>query len=359
MKKITSKLTRKKDVKKPARITNETVAEHREQILAEARRFKYPVQYTKYRLIISAVIIGVVALLLFVLFSWWQLYKVQSTSEFFYRITRLVPVPVAQVDGENVKYGDYLLHYKGSETYFNTIEKSYREGTPEGTKAQFDYFKADAMNNAIIDTYAAKVARENNITVSPEKVDATIKRQRQTTRPEGEVSMDAYNRSARQLYGWSPEENRYILERSILRQEVSYLIDEHAKEVADAVSGRIAKAKGEADFEKIAKSIKQTYPEVEVLTSGWVKKSNPDGGIAAAAAKLKKGATAGPIKPFKGDGYYFVKLLDHNKDGDISYGQIKVPLHEFNKRITDLRANGGIKHYIAVPDVRPQIDSKK
>ena len=45
MKKILLKLTRKDEKdKKSDRITNQTVAEHREQIIAKARKFKYPIQ---------------------------------------------------------------------------------------------------------------------------------------------------------------------------------------------------------------------------------------------------------------------------------------------------------------------------
>ena len=84
------------------RITNETVAEHREKILAGGRRFKYPVQYAKHRLVINTIVISVVALLLVVFVVWWQLYSMQNTSTFFYRITRVIPLPVASVDGQPV-----------------------------------------------------------------------------------------------------------------------------------------------------------------------------------------------------------------------------------------------------------------
>ena len=51
MKKITLRniAVRKKKAEPevPSRITNDTVAKHREQILAGGRRFKYPVQYIK------------------------------------------------------------------------------------------------------------------------------------------------------------------------------------------------------------------------------------------------------------------------------------------------------------------------
>ena len=78
----------------PNRITNETVAEHRERILAGGRRFKYPMQYARHRLVIITIIISVVAVVAIALTTWWQLYPVQNTSTFFYRITRVLPLPV-------------------------------------------------------------------------------------------------------------------------------------------------------------------------------------------------------------------------------------------------------------------------
>ena len=98
MKRLKAKLLRRKktdEAESPSRITNETVAEHREQILAGGRKFKYPVQYSKHKLIVNSVLIAMTSLLVFVLFLWWQLYLVQYTSKFMYRVSQIVPLSVA------------------------------------------------------------------------------------------------------------------------------------------------------------------------------------------------------------------------------------------------------------------------
>jgi hypothetical protein len=105
------------------RITNETVAEHREKVLAGGRRFKYPVQYAKHRLVINTIIISLVALIAITVVVWWQLYPTQNTSSFFYRITRVIPLPVASVDGHPVPYSDYLAGFRSQEHYLQ-----YKEG---------------------------------------------------------------------------------------------------------------------------------------------------------------------------------------------------------------------------------------
>ena len=61
------------------------------------------------------------------------------------------------------------------------------------------------------------------------------------------------------------------------------------------------------------------------------------------------------IKPLRGDGYYFVKLLDVNKDNEINYEFIKIPLSVFNNRLAKLYAGDKIKYFITVSDVKPQI----
>ncbi|QHN42439.1 hypothetical protein GII36_01010 [Candidatus Mycosynbacter amalyticus] len=359
MKKLTSKLKRSKQSEKPSRITNETVAEHRERILAGGRRFKYPVQYTKHRLVWTAIAIGTVVLVLFLAVSWWQLYKSQTTDSFYYRITRVVPLPVAQVDGESVKYGDYLLNYKMSETYLDTAEKAseaqYAGGA--GSKSVYDYYKAQAMQNAVIDTYAQKLAKENGITVTDQQVNDAIRALIQTSSGQSEISQEVINRSVEQLYGLSPSENRYYLRESLLRQAVAYKVDNTAKSTTDDIKAILDKDPGKS-FDEIAANYRGSPTGVQTLTSGWVKKDNKDGGLAAAAAKLQKGEMAGPIKPLSGDGYYFVRLLEANNQEEINYQLIKVPLKEFKQQIDNLKQSGKVTYYIAVPDAKPQIQTK-
>lgn len=357
MKKIVSKLTRKRpEPKKPSRITNETVAEHREQILAGGQRFKYPMQYTRHRLVINAAILGTVAFLLFLLLCWWQLYHAQTTRDFFYRIVRIVPVPVAVVDGENVKYGNYLLNYKVSETYLNTVEKADENRYASGAdnQNQYDFYKAEAMNNAVADAYAHKLARERNISISDKQLDEAILHLRQTTSSQGEISQEAYDRSTEQLFGLSPSEHRYYMKERMVRQAVAYAVDDKAQQAAETVKQTL-EAKPETPFAELAEQIQKNYPTAQVLVSGWVKKDNKDGGLATAAAKLKEGESTGPIKPLRGDGHYFVRLLGSNKDGEINYEFIKIPLHAFEERLKKLEKENKIEHYIDVPDTQPQV----
>lgn len=73
---------------------------------AGGRRFKYPVQYAKHRLVINTIVISVVASLLVALVIWWQFTHLKI-HRVFYRITRVLPLPVAVVDDRTVPYSDY------------------------------------------------------------------------------------------------------------------------------------------------------------------------------------------------------------------------------------------------------------
>lgn len=358
MKKLTSKIkSRSKKNEKPSRITNETVAEHRERILAGGRRFKYPVQYTKHRLVFTAVAIGLALLLVFVAVSWWQLYKAQTTDRFYYRLTRIVPLPVAEVDGEYVRYGDYLLNYKASETYLNTVEKADQAQYAGGGDVQsaYDFHKSQAMQNAVADAYARKVAGERNITVTDEQVDEAFSRTTQLSSDGSQISQEVIDRSSEQLFGLTPADNRAILRNSLLRKMIAYEVDAEANKKSDEIEAKLNKNK-DASFDTLAKQYTKTDKQaVQVFASGWVKETNRDGGVTRAAADLEKGEVTGPIKPLSGDGYYFVRLVDKNSENEVSYEVLMVPLTAFQKQLEQLKSKDKIKYFIDVPEVQAQL----
>lgn len=324
-------------------ITNETVAEHREKVLAGGRRFKYPVQYAKHRLVINAIIIGVVALIALIAVIWWQLYPAQNTSTFFYRITRVVPLPVATVDGQVVRYSDYLVGFRSVEHY-----KQNKEGInlhAEDLKQQLDFYKRQALDNAIADAYATKIAKEMGITISEEQIDEAIKRQRESR--DGMTSQETYDAIVLDHYNWTPAEARGVTAASLLRQEVAFRIDEIAQEQKDRV---VQMLKSEKDFDKVAKAI-QPRGNAKV-TSGvipLVPSNNQDGGLAAAASRLAPDGISEPFRSTTGDGYYIVKLLEKDDKDRVSYAYIKISLTEFDNRLEQIKRDKKVSEYINVP----------
>lgn len=342
---------RKQQVKAPVRITNETVAEHREQILAGGRKFKYPHQYERHRLVFSVIIIGIITVLLFAAVTWWQLYPAQTTSTFFYRVTRIVPVPVATVDGTTVRYSDYLMTLNGSMHYLEQSER-LNLATEDGRRQQ-EYVKRQALNGAIADTYAAKLADEQDISVSPDEIDEVIEGSLSTV--SGRISQEVYDNSTLSTLGYSADEYRHIIFRSLLRQKVAYAIDKKAEATKQAASTLINKD-SKLSLGAVAESLqKQGYSNVQVGSSGLVPKTNHDGGLTQTAARLKKGDRSTFIRSTAGDGYYLVELTESD-DRQLSYNFIKIPLTVFDDKLKALSKNNKIVEHIEIEDTADELE---
>ncbi len=347
MKKAFNKLRRKKQPEEVAgRITTDTLAEHRERILAGGRRFKYPVQYQRHKLVFNAIIIGAAAIILLIILFIWQLYGAQNTSDFMYRVTRVIPVPVASVEGQQVRYSDYLMKYRSSMHYL--VEKERLNLSTEDGKRQSDYVKNEAMDDSVADAYAVKIAKDLDITVEDVELEEFLNLQRLSA--DGEVSEATYDAVILDYYGWSPDEYREAMKGKLLRQKVAFAVDETAKATSETVGTRI-KA-GQTDMRALADTLNaETKGSVTYGSLGSLPKSNQDGGITAAAAKLQKGQVSGAIKSTSGDGYYFVKIIDIN-DTQVNYEYVQVPLSTFNENLRQIQeSDKRTTVFIALPKV--------
>lgn len=343
MKKLINKLRKRSKPAPSSRITNETVAEHREHILAGGRRFKYPIQYARHKLVFNAIIISIVTLIVITGICWWQLYLVQNTSEFMYRITKVIPVPVATVDDQPVLYSDYLVKYRSSIHYLE--KKEQIDLKTEDGKRQVEYIKQESLKDAIADAYAVKRANEIGLKISDKELDDFLKEQRQSS--SGEISTQIYDAVILDYYGWSPDEFRHKIKNELLRQKVSYEMDKDALESVEGIKAEFKKTPT-IDLKTLSNNLNtQIGSKLVYGASGWVPRSNLDGGLATAAVKLKKSEVSSVIKSSIGEGYYFVRLLDIN-DSQVSYDYIQVPLKTFNESLKSVTDSNKVKKYIAV-----------
>lgn len=344
-----NKVRRKQaEPEKPTRITTDTLAEHRERILAGGRRFKYPVQYARHKLVFNAIIISVATLILLGVVGWWQLYIVQNTSDFMYRVTRVIPVPVATIEGESVRYSDYLMRYRSSIHYLE--EKEQVNLSTEDGRRQSDFVKNQAMQDALLEAYARKIANEQGITVSDAELEAFLIQQRNST--DGEASEATYEAVIMEYYGWSMDEYRQIMYTTLLRQKVAYAVDEAAKTTSDKVKAVVA---SNNNLQEVTDAINASEDvEVSFGALGLVPRSNQDGGLAKAAAELDVNQVSDAIISTTGDGYYFVKLIEKN-DTQVNYEYIHVPLSTFSQRVNDVRQSAEkTSTYITIPEVETQ-----
>ena len=346
MKKLSiKKLQRKQEDSTPSRITNETVAEHREQILAGGRKFKYPIQYTRHKLVINALLVIVGTTVLLAALGWWQLYIMQNSSTFMYRVTRIVPVPVAVVNGEQVLFGDYLVQYRGSEYYLNKYDEIKLQSA-DGQR-QLAYIKRESLNKAIAYAYAKQTARQQGIAVSSKDIDEVIDQQRNTAN--GRISQETYDASSQMVYGWSPSDYRLAIEQGIMRTRVAFAVDGDAKKQAEIATPLVISTGG--DFAKVAERLSGLSGGKAVVgQTGLISNTGVSGGLqVAAVAKLDKGQVSGLLKSNTDDGYYYVKVLEKS-DTQVSFSYLHIPLTQFTKDLEALKKSGKITEYISIED---------
>lgn len=352
MKKLLNKIRKRDDLPPPSRMTSETIDEHREHILAGGRRFKYPLQYARHKLVINAILISLSAVIIALVIAWWQLYPAQNTSDFMYRLTKVIPVPVAVVDGQPVLYSDYLMTYRSS-VYFSEQKQQLNTKTDDGKK-QTEYFKQQSMQESIEDAYAKKMSKSLGASVSDSELESFIEKQRQSS--DGEISEQVYDTSTLDFLGLTPSEYRHKISNGLLRQKVIYAIDKEALKTANYVYDVLQKDP-KTDFKTLADTASKQFSQKVVYgASGWVPKTNLDGGLAIQASKLSDHAISPIIKSTQGSGYYYyiVRLLSINNT-QVSYDYINIQLSAFSKALEKIEKSGKISRYISVS----KIDSTK
>ena len=320
------------------KITNTTLEEQRKEILNKGKKFKYPVQYSKNRLVGNALIIALVILITGSGLLWYQLYQAQNTGEFIYRFTTVIPFPVANVDGENALYRDYLMEYRANMQIANAKKDEIESAN--NVKALSVLNKNKAMKNAIANAYAQKKAREMGISVSEKEIDEAFDAQRKTQNTE--LTESALYKIAADNYGLSPSEyRRMFIELPLLRRKVTAEIDKNATTRDEVVKYLNDNSN---DFSKAAE---QFGDKIEYNKPGKVRKTNIDGGRSKVASQLNVGEVSKPFISNAGDGYYIVKLIEKN-DNEISYESIKIKFTEFNSQLEKLEKEGKVKKYIKV-----------
>ena len=326
-----------------SRITNETVAEHREQILAGGRRFKYPIQYARHKLVINALLVILTSVIILAALGWQQLYMAQNTSGFMYRLTRAVPVPVAMVDGDQVRFSDYLVQYRGNEFYLSKYDEKKIDS--EDGKKQLAHIKRQSLDMAEAYTYAAKLARQKKITVTNDEINAYIDDQRNTAN--GRISQEAYDASALMLYGWTATDYRLALKHNVVRTKVAFEIDKKADEYQKQAVKLLQENGG--DITAAADSLKAAgAADVQSGTTGLLHNTSTYGGLRVSeVSKLEVGQISRSLKSSSDDGYYIVKLLEKN-DNQVNFAYVHVPLTEFQNQFDQLKKAGKIKEFISV-----------
>ncbi len=294
-----------------SRITNETLEETRKEVLKSSRKFVYPIQHSKHRVVILSSLIGAAVLVAFLGFSLLSLYRYKSTSTFIYRVVQVVPFPVAKAGSSFVSYEDYLFEIRQYIHYFETQENvnfSELEG-----KQQLEAQRKVALQKVIDQAYIRQIAKDKKITVSDEEIDKEVELLQSQNRLGS--NPEALQEIIRDYYGWTIKDFRRSLSDRVLFTKVLQALDTETTERANAALDELNAG---ADFGVVAAkysddtSTKDKGGELGFLIEKVDR--NVPAQMTSALYALNPGEVSGIVNV--GYGLEIVKNLE-NKDGKI------------------------------------------
>lgn len=325
------------------RITSDNVTEHRAQVLGSARKYIYPLQHSKHRIVVITSGIILAAIVLFFSYTALALYRLQSTSTFMYRVTQVLPFPVARSGGQLIAYENYLFELRHYMHYYET--QAQLDFSSTAGKEQLAEYKRRALEKVINDAYVKKLADQNDITVSNAEVDAQIDVARSQNRlgEGGKVFEDIL----KDYWGWSVDDFRRSLRQQLLAQKVVAHLDQDTQARAAAALKKLEKG---ADFEDVAKRYSEdggTKDDGGAFSSSIARTNRDLSPLTTDALfKLKAGKHSGIINI--GYSLEIVKTLENNGDR-VRGAHILFNFKDISKYINDLKEKQPVRLYLKLP----------
>ncbi len=228
------------------RITNETVAEHREEVLSGARKFIYPLQHSAHRVVIISVSIFSALLVIFFVATILALYRFDTTSTFMYRVTQVLPFPVARAGSDFIAYENYLFELRHFIHYYQTQQKVDFNG--ESGKEQLAAFRQIALQDVVDNAYVKRLAREHGVSVSDQEVRDQIDLLRGQNRL---GSNDAvFEDVLKEFWNWTLDDFKRELKQQMLTQKVVSKLDTETHQRAQNVLNQLQNG---GDFAALAR----------------------------------------------------------------------------------------------------------
>lgn len=330
---------------KAPRITNETVAEHREEVLGSARKYIYPLQHSKHRVVLISTTLFILVFVMFFTYATLALYKFQSSSTFIYRVTQVVPFPIARAGDRFVAYENYLFelrHYK--HYYENQLETDFSD--PRNAPQLAD-FRRRALDKVINDAYVKELAERHNITVSSQEVDNQITVVRNQNRLGG--SEDVFRDVLSDYWGWSIDDFRRSLQQELLAQKVASTLDTDTKDRADQALGELQAG---ADFEAIAKKYSDDEKTKDSGGEFGYAVDQTDRNLSAKTTEALFALKPGEISGIVDTGYALEILKNiEREDNKIRGARVLFNFEDISTYINDLKEEKGARIYLSLPPV--------
>lgn len=332
------------------KVTNDTVAEHREEVLSSARKYIYPLKQSKHKIVVFTVSIVLVTLVIFFTYCTVALYKLQSTSAFLYKATQVVPFPIARQGSRFIAYENYLFEVRRYK-HFQENQQDIDFETEFGS-SQLDEYKRRAMAKVINDAYIKQLAKENDISVSDQEVEdqITLLRSQEKLGSSEDVLEDVL----REYFGWSRDDFKRYTRSNLLEQKVLATLDVDAAGRADAA---LASLQNGMEFSEVATNFSDNAAtKANGGEFGFtIDKTNSDLPPQAIDAifKLQPGETSGIVNT--GNALEIFKVLEAS-DGKIKAAHIAINFKDINEFLNDEKAEIPTRTYVTLPETQPLDD---
>lgn len=264
--------------------------------------------------IAALIIVGII--LIFVITMGVGIYAFGWNDNFTKTVTKYIPYPAALVGGNSVRLSEYFEEIYHAKTYF---KKS-------GIEPIKDYQKV-ILDRLINRTIIQKLAKDYNIQVTPEEIDAQFKQEADAQGGEdklAEILLELYDyniKDFKKLIKYKLLEDR-LKEKAPVRLHVQHILVKAAKN-ADAKTVASAKAKadelyqkvtsGKEDFGAIAKEFseddasKNNGGDLGFFSLGQLVKEFEDAALATKVGQISK-----PVRT--NFGFHIIKVLERKGD---------------------------------------------
>jgi len=322
------------------RVTNETVAEAREDVLKSARKFVYPLTHSKHKVLMVSTVLITLVVIGFLSVMLASLYRKKDSSNFTYHVTQVLPFPVAKVGSSFVLYENYLFELKRYIYYYNNVEKI--DFNSPKYKPQLDDQKKKILDRVINQAYIKKIAKDKDITVLEEEIDARLESLKNQNRLGNNDKV--FEDTLRDFYDWSVNDFRRSIRNDILMSKVLAVIDIDTRTRANKVLDEL-KAGGDFGALALKYSDDAKTKEVSGEIPGFLdpKDRNSSSEQVQALSTLKVGEVSGAIN--LGYGLEIIKKLE-DKDGKYRLAHILFTFKTVDQALNDEKAKDKTTVYI-------------
>ncbi|MFB6181738.1 MAG: peptidylprolyl isomerase [Candidatus Magasanikbacteria bacterium] len=298
-KKVQDEETQKKEDAKDEDITTETNQDEdsnstekstSDEVLSSKRSFVY----------------GLIVVIVILLLGGWGFvkYSVNNLSEnpTIVKASKVLGIPAATVNGEEIPYSEYVNHKKTLEKFYESQPKNFN------AKLREDQVSKQVLSRLIANEVLFQVAEERGVKVTESDINSTKEKLMKKFKNEKQMKETLQKR-----YGWNMDQYiKNVIRPTVMKRKVKedYLkevgADKSVKKEAEKV---LEKAKNGEDFEKLAKNNGSKTTQQRAGKLGWFGKGVMVPKFEKVAFSLEPGEVSKDLVKTK-FGYHIIKVED-------------------------------------------------